>query len=495
MTLVLTKIRIPQRRKDILRRQRLIDLLHNNIYRKLIFISAPAGYGKTTLLTDFANDIDAKACWYRIDRDDVDMVPFAQHIIASFQQIYPEFGIDIRRALEAGGGGLDPSGLGVEIVNEMVRHVNDFTILFLDDFHLVGEKQPIVDLMETLLSYLPDQVRLIVASRSVYGIPAANLYLRSDLATIGADELRFRTEELQALIREHYAFELDEDQLSELARRSDGWIIAILLAIRALEQGIQPQFQKSSSEMYDFLAEEVVALQPEHLRSFLLQSSILDEFNEIVCNTVLDISNSAELIQELEERNLFLTRIDGDVGETNFRYHQLFNEFLSQRLYEIDPGLKATLHRRAADWYYQRKEWERAVHHKIAAGDREEAAGWMDQFARQLFITGRISVISEWIRNLTTPVDVRGKAPWLALNWAKVLYERGDYSAADQYLDIAERELINRNATNLLTSLYVIRGMGKIYQGQPKKALELAQAALDMGQGADDIDRFYRYQT
>lgn len=495
MSLVLTKIRIPQRRKDILRRQRLVDLLHNNIYRKLIFISAPAGYGKTTLLTEFANDVDAKACWYRIDRDDVDMVPYALHLIASLQQVYPAFGTDIRQALEAGGGGLDPSGLGVEIVNEMVRHVNDFTILFLDDFHLVGEKQPIVDLMETLLSYLPDQVRLIIASRSVYGIPAANLYLRSDLATIGADELRFRPEELQALIREHYSFELDADQLNELARRSDGWIIAILLAIRAMEQGIQPQFQKSSSEMYDFLAEEVVALQPEHLRKFLLQSSILDEFNEEVCNTVLEISNSGELIQELEERNLFLTRIDAEDGETNFRYHQLFNEFLSQRLYEIDPQLKAKLHRRAADWYFQRKEWERAVHHKIAAGDREEAAGWMDQFARQLFVSGRISVISDWIRNLTTPVDVRGKAPWLSLNWAKVLYERGDYVAGDQYLDIAERELINRNAINLLTSLYVIRGMGKIYQGQPKKALELAQSALELGQSNEDVDQFYRYQS
>lgn len=494
MSIVLTKIKIPQQRKDILRRQRLIDLLHQNIFRKLIFVSAPAGYGKTTLLAEFAHDIDANVFWYRVDRDDVDIVPFVIHFILSFQQTFPEFGKEILPLLEAGGSNLDPNGLGVELVNEMVRHVNDFCVLFLDDYHLVGERQAIVDMVETILTYLPDQVRVVIASRSVFGIPSANLYLRNDLATISAEELKFRTDELKALVSTHSPYEIPEEQLEEMAKRSDGWIIAILLAIRALEQGVRPQFQESGGQMYDFLAKEVIDLQPDYLRQFLLYSSVLDEFNEGVCNELLEITNSAELIQELEDRNLFLTRIEGEHGTTNFRYHQLFNEFLSQRLADTDLDTKIKLHRKAANWYYKRQLWEKAVHHKLEAGDRVEAAKWMDQFASQLFITGRISVISDWIQNLASPIDVRGKAPWLALNWAKVLYERGDYSAGDQFLDIAEFELENKKAINQLISLYVTRGMGRVYQGQPKKALELAQTAL----GTADTygcDKHYRFQA
>lgn len=478
MTVVLTKIKIPYRRKDILRRQRLVDFLHNNIDRKLIFVSSPAGYGKTTLLTDFADDVDAIVCWYRIDRDDVDVAPFAVHLILAFQQQYPEFGKDLLPVLQAGGGGMDSAGMAVEIVNEMVRQVTDFSLLVLDDYHLVGEKQAIVDLIETILSYLPDQVRIIIASRSVYGIPAASLYVRSDLATLSAEDLRFQPQELKQLARDHYSIELKDEQVEEFAERADGWIIAILLAIRTLEQGGQPQFHASSDEMYKFLAEEVVALQPGHLRKFLLHTSILEDFNEQSCNAILEIDNSRTLIQELEERNLFLTRIETQAGDINFRYHQLFSEFLEQRFAETDRTLKTELHERAAVWYAHNDLWEKAVQHKIAAGDRESAALWMDRNASGLFVSGKTSVIADWIQSLSSPTDIRGSAPWLALNWAKVLYERGEYGAGDQYLDIAEQNVDHELQTDELISLYVTRGMGKIYQGDPAEALELAQKAL-----------------
>lgn len=494
MNVILTKIKIPSRRKDILRRQRLIDYLHNSIDRKLIFISSPAGYGKTTLLTDFADDVDAAVCWYRIDRDDVDVAPFAVHLVLSFQQQYPEFGKELLPVLHAGGGGLDSSGLGVEIVNEMVRHVTDFTVLVLDDYHLVGEKQPIVDLIETILSYLPDQVRVIIASRSVYGIPAASLYVRSDLATLSAEDLRFQQDELKSLVREHYAIELKDEQVRELADRSDGWIIAILLAIRTLEHGGHLQFHASSDEMYKFLAKEVVALQPEHLRRFLLHTSILEDFNADSCNAILRIDDSAHFIQELEERNLFLTRIETEEGSINYRYHQLFSEFLEQRLSEIDPRLKKDLHERAADWYSKRDMWEKAIQHKIAAGDRESAARWMNRNAVKLFVAGKTSVIADWIHSLASPVDIRGAAPWLALNWAKVLYERGEYSAGDQYLDIAEANLSQEIDTYQLASLYVTRGMALIYQGQPAAALKLAQEAIGISHKSEGYS-FYLCQA
>jgi LuxR family transcriptional regulator, maltose regulon positive regulatory protein len=480
MSLLLTKIKVPQRRKDILRRQRLIDLLHQNIHRKVNYLSAPAGYGKTTLLIDFAHDIDAKVCWYRVDHNDVDLIPFVRYLVGSFQQHYPEFGLEILTLLDAGGGGLDSNGIAIELINEIVRQVTDFSVLILDDYHLIGEKQPIVDLIETILEYLPDQVRLLFASRSVYGIPAANLYVRDNLATIGPEEMRFRPEELRELVRTNYSVEMSDEQVAEIAKRADGWIVAILLALRALEQGIRPQFQQTTSEMYQFLAKDVVALQPEHLRDFLYSTSIFDEFNETICNYVLEIQNSSLLIQELEERNLFVTRIDAGQDVVNFRYHQLFSDFLSQALAEKDPQRKIELHRKAADWYYQHRNWENAINHLFLSGDRVEAALWINEIASELFVAGKTSVIGSWINQLTEPVDVRYKAPWLALNWAKVLYESGDYKNGDLYLEIAEHELSKQKKKNLLINLYITKGMSRAYQGKPNVALELAEQAVQL---------------
>ena len=176
--ILLTKVRPPQRRKDVLRRVRLLDTLHQNLHRKLTFVSAPAGYGKTTLLIDFAEDIDAQVFWYLIGPDDNDLGQFVRHIVAAFQQRIPEFGQEIEQALAAPGSGPDAASLAAELINEIERRVTDFSLLVLDDYHLAGENEQIVDLIEHLLEHLPDQLRILMGSRSVYGIPTANLYIR-----------------------------------------------------------------------------------------------------------------------------------------------------------------------------------------------------------------------------------------------------------------------------------------------------------------------------
>src|SRR5690606_3521183 len=181
MTILLTKVRAPQRRKDVLRRVRLIDRLHQNLHRKLTFVSAPAGYGKTTLLVDFASDVDAHVCWYRISPEDGDLVQFAQHIVASFQQQFPGFGITLQQRLDNPGASPDAPSIATELINAIQEQVPDFSVLVLDDYHLAGENQQIVDFLESLLEHLPDHLRILIGSRSVYGIPAASLYIRDEL--------------------------------------------------------------------------------------------------------------------------------------------------------------------------------------------------------------------------------------------------------------------------------------------------------------------------
>jgi ATP/maltotriose-dependent transcriptional regulator MalT/DNA-binding SARP family transcriptional activator len=490
MDLVYSKILVPYRRKDILRRQRLVDKLHQNIDRKLIFISAPLGFGKTTLLIDFANDIDAHVCWYKIERDDIDLLPFTTYLVASIQQQFPEFGRELFDSLQNGEVRQDPVGLGIEISNEMVRHVTDFCVLCLDDFHLVGEQQPIVDLFETLFTYLPDQVRLVIASRSVFGVPTTHLLSSNDLATLGAIDLRFLPEELKQLTQIQPITQVSAYELDELASRSDGWILSFLLSLRALEQGGQPGGLLPPEELVDYLVNEVVDLLPSHLRDFLLRTSILDDLNPALCNEILGIDNSLNIITELENRNLFLNRVISDQTSPVFRYHQLFKEILAAQFASREPEIFTAQHNRAAEWYIQQDEWEKAIYHKIEAGEHQQAAHWMNQFVSEMFIRGRTTVIEDWISQIESPIDLRRDAPVLCLYWAKVLYERAKYDLGDQYIELAVTVFRQKKDIKYLVNAYVTQGMGKVYRGNPQEGFKLAQEALDLASGEDQIEYY-----
>ncbi len=434
----LSKVLQPQKRRETLRRARLIDKLHDNIHRKLTYLSAPAGYGKTSLLVDFASDLDARVCWYHITPGDEDLRQFGLYLVSAFQQKFPGFGQRLDDLFQAPNQNLEPRNLGVEIINQIVTSIDDFCVLILDDYHIVGETQPVVDLVETLLDHLPDQVRLVIASRNEFGIPTAKLYVRGEMMALSADDLRFRADEIQALVRQNYRYKLSVRQATELAKRSDGWIVAILLGMRQITSGEMPNFDGSSAEqVYNFLAAEVIQKEKAALRDFMLATSVVDEFNEPLSSYLLEIPSSKDLIRELERRNLFITSVQTSNG-TSYRYHQLFWEFLQNQLARREPEKKRKLHRRAAAWFYRHKQWEQAVFHKLAAGEREEAAQWMDQAAKHMFVAGKAQVLNHWYEVLQSPTDIRRLAPQLFLNQAKSLVEQGNYEAAEQLLDMVE---------------------------------------------------------
>lgn len=494
MTIVLPKVRLPKRRKDTLRRVRLIDALHQNLHRKLSFVSAPAGFGKTTLLVDFASDVDAVVCWYHIAPEDIDLIPFVRHIVAAFQQNTPGFGEALTGILGSSGVSPDPPSLATELINEIETKMDDFCVLILDDFHLVGEKQPIADFMETLLTHLPDQVRLVIGSRSVFGIPTANLYVREELATISTDQLRFRPDELQDLVKQNYRFNLTDEQATELASRSDGWIVAMLLAIHSLQYGAVPQFEGAAESVYTFLAEDVVNHLPEHLRGFLLATSILEEFTEPLLVHLLDTSQVRDLLEELEARNLFVNKVETAEGAT-YRYHQLFGEFLRHQLARSDPSRMRALHRRAAEWFHPRGVWEPAVNHAVAAGERVTAAQWMDQAAMHMFATGRQGVLSQWYETLAELPDTRQHAPRLLLNRAKMLTNQSAFEQAEQLLDIAEPALRALGDDEQAANAMVTRGMIRRFQGDYAAAIELADAAqqlLGKAKNAEENHQWYQ---
>ncbi|MCW5876595.1 MAG: hypothetical protein KIS85_06900 [Anaerolineales bacterium] len=473
---MLTKVRPPQRRKDVLRRLRLIDVLHQNLHRKLTFVSAPAGYGKTTLLVDFASDVDALVFWYRIGLGDNDLVQFVRHLLASFQQQVPDFGSAMEEKLNTLGGSPDAASLAIDFINEIESKVGDFSLLVLDDYHLAGENQQIVDFVENLLEHLPDRLRILIGSRSVYGIPTASLYIRDELVTISPDELRFRADELQKLVLQNHHVRLSNEQAEEFAKRADGWIVAILLALRTMENGVLPSLTGGTEHIYKYLAEEVVSRLSEDLRDFMLVTSTLGDFNEALCNYVLEREDAASFLRALEERNLFVSRTETNEGPS-YRYHQLFAEFLQDYFAQQQPQRLAALHARAAEWHRVRDDWEHAIQHKLASGERQQAARWMDEVAVDFYTSGRQMLLNRWVDDLKKPPDQRKEAPHLLLYQAKMLGNQSAYPAALKLLEMAEPILAGLGDTDAQANAIITRGMIFRLTGKYKPAHQLAEKA------------------
>ncbi len=474
--LLLTKIQVPRRPPGVLRRARLVERLHQNLHRRLTFVTAPAGFGKTTLLVDFAAEVPAKVGWYHITAEDKDLRRFVRYVAGAFAQTFPALRPVFKELLEGVLPAQNPAALAGWLNNLLAEHVDDFTLLVLDDYHLVGEKQEVVDFVEAWLEHLPDQVRLVVASRSVYGIPTTRLYLRNELGLIGPEDLRFTAEELRALARLAYDVDLPMEYAADLAARTDGWIIAMLLAIRLRTEGSLPLIRGEREELYAFLAEEVLRHLPSHLVAFLLKTSIFDEFSAPLCREVLGEPAAAKYLQEIENRNLFVTRVDTTEGAA-YRYHQLFADFLQSRLQDEEAEERQRLHARAARWFWKHGDIERAVAHRLAAGDREGAAQWMDAAAREVFLNGHLELLSQWVGVLKAPEDLRSRAPRLLLYHAKALSNQQRFTDSDELLALAFPVLEGQQDYLLLANLFEAQGFNAYMQREYALAVQLARKA------------------
>ncbi len=474
----LTRVRLPQRRKELLRRLRLLEILHRNIQRKLTFISAPAGYGKTALLLDFADDVDAIVCWYSVAPEHGDLATFARHLIAAFQQQFPEFGSQLDFDQDSTAN--DPIGLAVSISNEMVTHITDFCLMMIDDFHLIGEVQPIVSFVEALVEHLPDQVRFNIASRNIYGVPTITLVTDQEMTLIGQKELRFRADEIQALVKQNQHISLPYEQAAHLAEVADGWILALQLGARSLQTGAAPHLEGALDDIYAFLLQEVLDPQSPQLKTLMLATSIVDEFDEALCNHLLGSGSAAEQLRRLPERNLFVTKIETGQG-TSYQYHQLFSEFLRAKLWESDSNWARTLHYRAAEWYEAREQWDLAVQHYLEGSDYASAAKIMDYRAIQVYTNGQIQVISKWTDTLVNHPSLLAEAPRLALTRAKTLIDQGGSTDRTEYLlHVAEAGLRRQGDMVQLANALVTRGMLERFRNNYTEALALAQQVLNL---------------
>jgi len=429
-----TKILVPQRSGDVIRRQRLLDLLHNGIVLRTQVVSAPAGYGKTTMLADFAGDVNAPVCWYSLDTSDQDPWQLLEGLLSSIRFRFPDFGRITESRLS---GAQDVSGEAQHIVRaltgEMYTAVAEYFVLVLEDYHFVQESNATRETLNLLVQHIPENAHLILSSRTAVDLPAvSSLVVRRQAASYGASELSFTPTETKDLVAACQGLYLSDVEASRLAADTEGWAIGILVSSRRADEdsGRQGVSVLNREDVVRYLESEVFDRQPAEIRNFLLVSSTLSSIEPEVCERLLGMADSRALLHRIERQNLFTQRVDPKKGW--YRYHHLFREFLQDKLLLEDPERFRCLHSAAARLLEEGHRWNEAIAHFLSASRYDEALRIVKAVGEEFQSAGKWSTVSKWIEAF--PADIRMSDPDLVLLHAQSLVYLGETDEAARLL-------------------------------------------------------------
>ena len=440
--LLLTKLYVPPPRPDIVLRPRLVERLNEGLSagRKLALISAPAGFGKTTLVSEWLASYDHPVAWLSLDEGDNDPSRFLTYLVAALQTIAANIGAGALAVLQS------PQRPSIEsiltsLLNEITTITENF-ILVLDDYHTI-DSEPIDHALTFLLDHLPSQMHLVITSREDPSLPLPRYRVRGQLTELRAAELRFTPAEAAEFLNRMMGLKLTDADLAALEVRTEGWIAGLKLAALSM-QGREDivsfiqAFTGSHRFVLDYLVEEVLQRRSGSIRSFLMQTAILDRFCAPLCNAVTEREDGKEMLDVLERSNLFLIPLDDQ--RQWYRYHHLFADVLQTHLLEAQPDRVAALHQRASVWYERNGLRSNAIRHALAAKDFERAAGlielaWPAAEERSIQPT----VWLGWVNTL--PEELVHARPVLNVGYAFALLGLGEMESAEARLMDVERWL------------------------------------------------------
>ncbi len=491
--LIVTKIRVPRRRQDLLPRRRLVNFIHDHLARKLILISAPAGYGKTSLLTDFAHDTDLPVCWYTLDAFDRDLHVFLDHLVAAIARRFPAFGRRVRSYLrETADPGANLYPVVATLVQEIYDTIPEYFFLVLDDHHTVEDQEQINEFLDLFVTYVDENCHLIIASRALPALPNLSLLVaRRQAAGLSIDELRFTPQEIQALARQNYNLELSPEQANTLAERTGGWITGLLLTTsHRWEQarGDVAVRGRINVNVYDYLSRQVLDRQPAHLRDFLLESSVLDELSPELCSSVLQVEGPAALMDQVRIRNLFIIEFEGE--QNRLRYHDLFRDFLKDTLRQQSGTRFRELTLRAARAYSELGEWERAISRYLVLKQYGPVVDIVERIAADLFDTGHWDTLAGWIDAL--PESEREARPELLLHRGRIHMERGEHDQALALYDRAEEALRASGDQQRRAYALAMKGCVLRFQGSYAEAIAHSREARQLVPGPAALEKHCR---
>ncbi|WP_028612360.1 LuxR C-terminal-related transcriptional regulator [Paenibacillus harenae] len=488
--IISTKLYMPLPRSNVVIRPRLIERLNEGLHRKLTLISASAGFGKTTLVSEWLAGCEQQAAWLSLEEGDNDPIRFLIYLVAALQTIAAKIGEGVFAVLQS------PQPPPAEtiltaLLNEITAIPDNF-VLVLDDYHVI-EAKPIEDALTFLLKHLPPQMHLVIATREDPPLPLARLRVRGQLTELRSTDLRFTPSEAAGFLGQVMGLNLSSANIALLETRTEGWIAGLQLAAISLQghkdaASFIKSFNGSHRYVLDYLVEEVLQQQSESVQAFLLCTSILDRMCGPLCDAVLLDSSASgqETLNYLERANLFIVPLDND--RRWYRYHHLFADLLRQRLHQSaasstgDEGRGAAeLHKRASIWYEDNGLEIEAFHHAAAANDVERAARLVEGEGMPLHFRGAAGPVLNWLESLQAAVlDAR---PSLWVTYASALLFASRPTGVEQKLRAAEAALqgagLNDKTRDLIGHIAAIRASVAVSQHQVETIITQSHRALE----------------
>ena len=517
-----TKLYIPHARSELVPRPHLIEKLNTSPLRKLTLISAPAGFGKTTILCEWIASNDYATAWVSLDESDNSPTRFWSYVIAALQTIQPNVGEEIISALHS------PQPPPIEqlltsLINEIAREAEP-TIVALDDYHVIVDQQ-VNDALAFLLTNAPPHLHLALATRSNPPWPLARMRARHQINELRADDLRFTTTEAAAFLNDVMGLDLSTEAVSALETRTEGWIVGLQMAALSMQERADVDafvnaFSGSHRLVLDYLVEEVLDQQPTEIQDFLIRTSILDRLTASLCEAVMESGNqkpeagrqksdeedwtshsdfrswasdSQSLLEHLESSNLFLIPLDDE--RRWYRYHHLFADLLHKRLMQTKKIKVPELHSRASEWYEQNGLIVEAARHALTAGDFERVAHLAENNALAMMDRGELTTLAGWLSAL--PDELVHTRPWLWIAQAWPLAYAGQRETVEILLQRAQ-DALNSMGESTRASTEGQRVTGHIaairahvlgLQGRASEAAEIAHTALELLPEGDSVAR------
>ncbi len=449
-----TKLYAPQPKVNAVRRQRLYESLNAGTHTRLTLVSASAGFGKTTLVSDWLTQVGRPVAWLSLDEADASLPRFLLYLVKALQQISVSVGKGVMAAFQAP----QPPPLEViltTLVNDLHGHKEPFTLV-LDDYHRV-ESSAVDEALLFLLDHAPVHCHVLIATREDPALPLARWRARGELTELRAADLRFNQTEAAEFLNQSMGLSLPAEDIAVLDARTEGWAVGLHLAALFLQREPEQRANVSAFSgrhhfVLDYLLEEVVNNQPEELQHFMMKTAVLDRFCAPLCDTVLDVEpgTSRRLLDRLERANLFLTPLDTE--RYWYRYHHLFADLLRKRLQQSYPDQAefqqrlVEWHQRASHWFEQQGWHLEAFEQALAAGDIELAARRVEGDALPLHLRGEVMPVLNWLSSLA--VSEKQARPGLWIMQASALMMTGQLEPIEQCLEYAEQVLQEGDITD-----------------------------------------------
>jgi LuxR family transcriptional regulator, maltose regulon positive regulatory protein len=484
ITVTRTKVILPSRRSDLLSRQRLLDSLYDLLDCKLIIVSAPAGYGKTSLILDFAHQVEFPACWYALDILDHDIRRFLTYFIAAIAQRFPSFGQQSYAALEAANPGeLDLDRMVTTIVNDAYENIQEHFLIVLDDYHLLNADKEVDYFINRFVQDVDENCHLFLVSRTLLTLPDMPLMIaRSQVGGLSFEELAFRPEEIQSLVLQNYQSSMPDSVAEELIRETEGWITGLLLTAHTMWEDMADLLRVarvSGIGLYEYLAQQVLDRQPQSSQEFLMRTSLLEEFDAELCRAVFgDDADWDALIEYTLQNNLFVLPV-GEDGQW-IRYHHLFRDFLQSRFKKEFPKQRNCIFRRLVDVYVERKEWEKAYTACQRLADFSITAQLIERVGSAMITHGRFAALIEWIDAL--PESIYLSHPNLLSLRGAAAVNQGNLEQGLSLLNRAESALRASGDQASLAHTLVRRASARRFVGRYAASLTDASEALALSE-------------